>query len=217
MRQTRIVLADDDVLFREGMASLLAEAGFQVVGRAGAAAELIELVRGHHPDLVIVDVRMPPDQTTEGLRAARVIRGESPQTAILVLSAHAEVEHAIELLDSGPGIGYLLKSRVTNVDEFIDALGRVARGGTVVDPAVVRELVSIRRHHDPLDALSAREREVLALMAEGLSNAAISRQLWVTHSTVEKHIRSIMMKLDVPDTDDDNRRVRAVVLFLETR
>lgn len=217
MRQTRIVLADDDVLFREGMASLLAEAGFQVVGRAGAAAELIELVRGHHPDLVIVDVRMPPDQTTEGLRAARVIRGESPQTAILVLSAHAEVEHAIELLDSGPGIGYLLKSRVTNVDEFIDALGRVARGGTVVDPAVVRELVSIGRHHDPLDALSAREREVLALMAEGLSNAAISRQLWVTHSTVEKHIRSIMMKLDVPDTDDDNRRVRAVVLFLETR
>jgi DNA-binding NarL/FixJ family response regulator len=217
MTQTRVVLADDDVLLREGMASLLELSGFLVVGRAGDAAELIDLVREHHPDLAIVDIRMPPDHQTEGLEAARVIREEFPQTAILVLSVHADVEHAMELLASGQGIGYLLKSRVTDVDEFIDALNRIARGGSVVDPALVQELVAARRRNDPLDALSPREREVLALMAEGRSNTGIAHRLWVTEGTVEKHVSSILMKLRVPETEDDHRRVRAVITFLEAR
>ena len=217
MTQTRVVLADDDVLLREGIASLLEHSSFQVVGQAGTAAELIELVRERHPDLAVVDIRMPPDHATEGLEAARVIRAELPQTGILVLSAHAEVEHAMELLASGQGIGYLLKSRVPDVDEFIDALGRIARGGSVVDPGLVQELVAARHRDDPLDALSPREREVLALMAEGRSNAGIARQLWVTEGTVEKHVRSILMKLQVPETDDDHRRVHAVITFLEAR
>ena len=217
MTQTRVVLADDDVLLREGIASLLEHSSFQVVGQAGTAAELIELVRERHPDLAVVDIRMPADHATEGLEAARVIRAELPQTGILVLSAHAEVEHAMELLASGQGIGYLLKSRVTDVDEFIDALGRIARGGSVVDPGLVQELVAARHRDDPLDALSPREREVLALMAEGRSNAGIGRQLWVTEGTVEKHVRSILMKLQVPETDDDHRRVHAVITFLEAR
>jgi serine/threonine-protein kinase PknK len=212
-----VVLADDDVLLREGIASLLEHSSFQVVGQAGTAAELIELVRERHPDLAVVDIRMPPDHATEGLEAARVIRAELPQTGILVLSAHAEVEHAMELLASGQGIGYLLKSRVTDVDEFIDALRRIARGGSVVDPGLVQELVAARHRDDPLDALSPREREVLALMAEGRSNAGIARQLWVTEGTVEKHVRSILMKLQVPETDDDHRRVHAVITFLEAR
>jgi DNA-binding NarL/FixJ family response regulator len=217
MTQTRVVLADDDVLLREGIASLLEHSSFQVVGQAGTAAELIELVREGHPDLVVVDIRMPPDHATEGLEAARVILAELPQTGILVLSAHAEVEHAMELLASGQSIGYLLKSRVTDVDEFIDALGRIVRGGSVIDPGLVQELVAARHRDDPLDALSPREREVLALMAEGRSNAGIARQLWVTEGTVEKHVRSILMKLQVPETDDDHRRVHAVITFLEAR
>jgi serine/threonine-protein kinase PknK len=217
MTQTRVVLADDDVLLREGIASLLEHSSFQVVGQAGTAAELTELVRERHPDLVVVDIRMPPGHATEGLEAARVIRAELPQTGILVLSAHAEVEHAMELLASGQSIGYLLKSRVTDVDEFIDALGRIARGGSVIDPGLVQELVAARHRDDPLDALSPREREVLALMAEGRSNAGIARQLWVTEGTVEKHVRSILMKLQVPETDDDHRRVHAVITFLEAR
>ncbi len=217
MTQTRVVLADDDVLLREGIASLLEHSSFQVVGQAGTAAELVELVRERRPGLVVVDIRMPPNHATEGLEAARVIRAEFPQTGILVLSAHAEVEHAMELLASGHGIGYLLKSRVTDVDEFIDALGRIARGGSVVDPGLVQELVAARHRDDPLDALSPREREVLALMAEGRSNGGIARQLWVTEGTVEKHVRSILMKLQVPETDDDHRRVRAVITFLEAR
>ena len=217
MTQTRVVLADDDVLLREGMASLLELSGFRVEGRAGDAPELIALVREHHPDLAIVDIRMPPDHQTEGLEAARVIREEFPQTAILVLSVHADVEHAMELLASGQGIGYLLKSRVTDVDEFIDALNRVARGGSVVDPALVQELVAARHRNDPLDLLSPREREVLALMAEGRSNTGIAHRLWVTEGTVEKHVSSILMKLRVPETEDDHRRVRAVITFLEAR
>jgi len=217
MTQTRVVLADDDVLLREGMASLLELSGFRVVGRAGDAAGLVALVREHHPDLAIVDIRMPPDHQTEGLEAARVIREEFPQTAILVLSVHADVEHALELLASGQGIGYLLKSRVTDVDEFIDALNRVARGGSVVDPALVQELVAARHRNDPLDLLSPREREVLALMAEGRSNTGIAHRLWVTEGTVEKHVSSILMKLRVPETEDDHRRVRAVITFLEAR
>ena len=214
---TRVVLADDDVLLREGIASLLEQSSFEVVGRAGDAASLIELVRQHRPDLAIVDIRMPPNHSTEGLEAARVIREEFPQTAILVLSVHADVEHAMELLASGQGIGYLLKSRVTDVDEFIDSLNRIARGGSVVDPALVQELVAARHRNDPLDALSPREREVLALMAEGRSNTGIAHRLWVTEGTVEKHVSSILMKLRVPETEDDHRRVRAVITFLEAR
>jgi serine/threonine-protein kinase PknK len=217
MTQTRVVLADDDVLLREGVASLLEKSGFGVVGRAGDAAGLIELVREHRPDLAIVDIRMPPNHSTEGLEAARVIREEFPQTAVLVLSVHADVDHAMELLAAGHSIGYLLKSRVTDVDEFIDALTRIAHGGSVIDPALVQELVAARHRNDPLDVLSPREREVLALMAEGRSNAGIGRRLWVTEGTVEKHVRSILLKLQVPETDDDHRRVRAVITYLEAR
>jgi DNA-binding NarL/FixJ family response regulator len=210
-----VVLADDDVLLRAGLASLLERSGFEVVGQAGDAAELLALVRDRQPELVVVDIRMPPTQTTEGLEAARVIRQEAPQTGILVLSAHVEVEHAMQLLAGGHRIGYLLKRRVTDVEEFVETLQRIARGGSVIDPALVAELVAARRHHDPLAGLSAREREVLALMAEGRSNAGIARRLWVTEGTVEKHVRSILSKLGLPETDDDHRRVLAVVRFLE--
>jgi len=213
----RVVLAEDDVLLRAGLASLLERSGFEVVGEAGDGARLLELVRDHQPELVVVDIRMPPTHTAEGLEAARVIRQELPETGILVLSAHVEVEHAMELLAGGRGIGYLLKRRVTDLEEFIDTLQRIAKGGSVVDPALVAELVAARRHHDPLAALSTREREVLALMAEGRSNAGIARRLWVTEGTVEKHVRSILSKLGLPETDEDHRRVLAVVTFLEAR
>jgi DNA-binding NarL/FixJ family response regulator len=211
----RVVLAEDDVLLREGLASLLDRSGFQVVGQAGDPTQLLGLVGEQQPELVVVDIRMPPTHTSEGLEAARQIRQQHPQVAILVLSAHAEVEHAMELLASGRRIGYLLKSRVTDVDEFLDTLGRVARGGSVVDPALVAELVAARRRDDPLAVLSAREREVLALMAEGRSNAGIARRLWVTEGTVEKHVRAILTKLGLAETDDDHRRVLAVLTFLE--
>jgi serine/threonine-protein kinase PknK len=213
----RVILADDDVLLREGLASLLQRSGFEVIGQAGDGVELLTLVRGTAPDLVLVDIRMPPTNTTEGLEAAQVIRRELPQAGILVLSAHAEVEHAMELLASGRGVGYLLKSRVTDVAEFLDSLQRIARGGSVVDPALVQELVSARRRDDPLAALSDREREVLALMAEGRSNAGIARRLWITEGTVEKHVRSILTKLTLAEADDDHRRVLAVLRFLEAR
>jgi DNA-binding NarL/FixJ family response regulator len=213
----RTVLAEDDVLLREGLASLLERSGFQVVGQAGDAARLLDLVAEQAPELVVVDIRMPPTNTTEGLEAARRIRQEHPQTGILDLSAHVEVDHAMELLAGGRGIGYLLKTRVTDVAEFLDTLQRVARGGSVVDPALVAELVSARHRDDPLAALSAREREVLALMAEGRSNAGIARRLWVTEGTVEKHVRSILTKLTLPEAEDDHRRVLAVLTFLEAR
>jgi DNA-binding NarL/FixJ family response regulator len=211
----RVVMGEDDVLLREGLASLLERSGFEVAGRAGDGPQLLALARETVPDLVVTDIRMPPTHSTEGLEAARVIRQELPRTAILVLSAYAEVEHALELLASGPGIGYLLKSRVTDVDEFLDTLRRVANGGLVVDPALVQELVTVRRRDDPLAVLSAREREVLALMAEGRSNAGIARRLWVTEGTVEKHVRAILTKLNLPEADDDHRRVLAVITFLE--
>jgi DNA-binding NarL/FixJ family response regulator len=217
MTGVRVVVADDDVLLREGLASLLGRLGFEVVGQAGDGSQLLSLVRDQRPELVLVDIRMPPTNTVEGLEAARVIRQEHPETGILVLSAHVEVEHAMELLAGGRGIGYLLKSRVTDVEEFVDTLQRVAKGGSVVDPALVAELVTARRRNDPLGVLSAREREVLALMAEGRSNAGIARRLWVTEGTVEKHVRSILAKLELPETDDDHRRVLAVVTFLEAR
>jgi serine/threonine-protein kinase PknK len=213
----RVILADDDVLLREGLASLLDRSGFDVVGQAGDGARLLALVRERAPDLVVVDIRMPPTHTVEGLDASRLIRQEFPAIGILVLSAHTEVEHAMELLASGRGIGYLLKSRVLDVDEFLDTLGRIARGASVVDPALVQELVTARRRKDPLAVLSAREREVLGLMAEGRSNAGIAGRLWVTEGTVEKHVRSILSKLSLPETEDDHRRVLAVVTFLEAR
>jgi DNA-binding NarL/FixJ family response regulator len=215
MTGLRVVLADDDVLLREGLASLLERSGFEVVGQAGDSAQLLTLVQEKTPGLVVVDIRMPPTHTAEGLQAAREIRQVHPEIGILVLSAHVEVEYAMELLASGRGIGYLLKTRVTDVEEFIEALHRVAKGGSVIDPALVAELVAARHRDDPLGVLSPREREVLALMAEGRSNAGIARRLWVTEGTVEKHVRSILTKLNLPETDDDHRRVRAVLTFLE--
>jgi DNA-binding NarL/FixJ family response regulator len=214
---TRVVLADDDVLLREGLAGLVERSGFDVVGQCGNALELIELVREHQPDLAIVDIRMPPTHTSEGLDAARVIREELPHIAILVLSAHVQVEQATDLLASGERSGYLLKSRVTDVDDFIETLERIVRGGSVVDPALVQELVAARRVEDPLDVLSPREREVLSLMAEGRSNAGIARRLWITEGTVEKHVHSILMKLRLSATEDDQRRVLAVITYLDAR
>ena len=213
----RIALADDDVLLSEGLARLLEGSGFDVVGHAGDAPGLLELVRRHAPDLVIVDIRMPPAQQTEGLEAARVIREEFPEAGILVLSAHVEVEEAIELLERGQRVGYMLKSRVTDVGDFVDTVERIARGGSVVDPGLVQELVAARRRDDPLDELTPREREVLALMAEGRSNAGIARRLVVTEGTVEKHVHSILGKLRLTETDDDHRRVLAVIAFLDER
>ena len=212
---TRVVLADDDVLLREGIASVLGQRGFDVVGLCGEPTELLALIRAEEPDLAIIDVRMPPTHTTEGLDAARAIREESPRTAILVLSAHAELEQATDLLGGGHRSGYLLKSRVTDVGAFVDALDQIVSGGTVVDPELVRELVAARRVHDPLDALSPREREVLSLMAEGRSNAGIAHKLFVTEGTVEKHVRSILMKLDVAEATDNHRRVLAVLTYLD--
>jgi DNA-binding NarL/FixJ family response regulator len=212
---TRVVVADDDVLLREGLASLLDRSGFDVAGQAGDGRELLALVRERRPDLVIVDIRMPPTHTTEGLDAARLMRDEFPDIGVLVLSAFVEVEQAVEVLASGRGSGYLLKSRVTDVEEFVDALERVARGGSVVDPILVQELVAARRVDDPLEELTPREREVLALMAEGRSNGGIARRLWVTEGTVEKHVHSILAKLRLAETDDDHRRVLAVVTYLD--
>src|SRR3954469_12621862 len=216
-RPTRVVIADDDVLLREGLASLLERSLFDVVGQSGNATELLELVNDERPDLAIIDIRMPPTHTTEGLDAARTIRLQTPRIAILLLSAHVDVEHAMDLLASGERTGYLLKSRVTDVVDFVATLERIAKGASVVDPALVRELVAARRVQDPLDELSPREREVLALMAEGRSNSGIAHQLWVTEGTVEKHVRSILSKLPLPETGEDHRRVLAVLVFLETR
>jgi DNA-binding NarL/FixJ family response regulator len=217
MTGLRVVLAEDDVLLREGLASLLERSGFEIVGQAGDSAHLLSLVREKTPALVIVDIRMPPTHTAEGLEAARQIRQQHPEVGILVLSAHVEVEYAMELLASGRAIGYLLKSRVTDVAEFVETLHRIAKGGSVIDPVLVAELVAARRRDDPLAVLSPREREVLGLIAEGRSNAGIARQLWVTEGTVEKHVRSILTKLDLEETADDHRRVLAVLTFLEAR
>ena len=212
-----MTLADDDVLLREGLASLLERSGFDVVGQCGDPTELIALVREHRPELAIVDIRMPPSYTTEGLDAARVIRDEVPKTAIVVLSAHVDVEHAMDLLGSGERSGYLLKSRVLDVDDFVETLDRIVKGASVIDPALVQKLVSARHVDDPLANLSPREGEVLALMAEGRSNAGIARALWVTEGTVEKHVHSILIKLRLPETEDDHRRVLAVVAYLDAR
>ena len=214
---TRVVVADDDVLLREGLASLLDRSGFEVVGQAGDGVELVNLVRSIHPEVAIVDIRMPPGHSTEGLEAAHLIRRELPDTAIVVLSAHVEVEEAMELLAGGGRVGYLLKSRVTDIAEFIRTIEMIAAGASVVDPSLVQELVRARRRRDPLDALSPREREVLSLMAQGGSNSGIAAQIYVSEGTVEKHVRSILMKLDLPESESDHRRVLAVLRFLEAR
>jgi serine/threonine-protein kinase PknK len=213
----RVVLADDDVLLREGIASLLAGAGYDVVGQAGNASTLEDLVREHAPDIAVIDIRMPPTHTTEGLEAASAIRAEFAEVGILLLSAHVEVETAMDLLESGERIGYLLKSRVMNAADLIDALERITRGGSVVDPALIQELVAARRRNDPLAELTPREREVLALMAEGRSNNGIAQRLFITEGAVEKHVHSILAKLQLRTTGDDHRRVLAVVTFLQAR
>jgi DNA-binding NarL/FixJ family response regulator len=199
------------------LASLLDRSGFEVVGQAGDGGELVNLVRSINPELAIIDIRMPPGHSTEGLEAAHLIRQELPDTAIVVLSAHVEVEEAMELLAGGERVGYLLKSRVTDVAEFIRTIRSIAAGASVVDPSLVQELVRARHRRDPLDALSPREREVLSLMAEGASNAGIAGQIYVSEGTVEKHVRSILMKLDLPESESDHRRVLAVLRFLDAR
>jgi DNA-binding NarL/FixJ family response regulator len=210
----RIVLAEDSVLLREGMSQLLQRFGHRVVAAVGDAPALAAAVEAHQPDVVVTDVRMPPGFSDEGLRAAVALRAARPSLAVLVLSQYVEQTYAVELLDAGrgAGTGYLLKDRVGDVEEFVDAVRRVAAGATVIDPEVVRQL--LRRRRDPLERLTPREREVLALMAEGWSNGAIARTLVVTEAAVAKHIGAILAKLDLPPADDDHRRVRAVLAYL---
>jgi DNA-binding NarL/FixJ family response regulator len=211
----RVVIAEDSVLLREGMAHLLEEAGYEVVGQAGNAEELILKVRSYRPDVAVVDIRMPPTQTDEGLRAAKQIRAELPKTGVLVLSAYLESEYALELLsESAEGVGYLLKDRVSDVEQFVSAVRRVGEGGSALDPEIVSRLVGRRRRTDPLADLTPREREVLSLMAEGLSNAAVAARLVVTERAIEKHVTSIFAKLRLPASPDQHRRVLAVLAFL---
>ena len=211
----RVVVADDSVLLREGVVRLLEEAGIEVAGQAGDAEELLRKVRAHKPDVAIVDVRMPPTNTDDGLRAAQQIRAELPEVAVLVLSQYVEQGYALELLEDGAeGVGYLLKDRVAEVDRFIDAVRRVADGGSALDPEVVSQLLGRRRHEDPLDQLTPREREVLGLMAEGRTNHAIAEQLVVTDRAVEKHVTSIFSKLGLQTSPHDHRRVLAVLTYL---
>ena len=211
----RVVLADDSVLFREGVARLLEDAGFEVVGQSGTAEDLLLKVRSYKPDVAIVDIRMPPTQTDEGLQAAKEIREKHPATAVVVLSQYVEPGYALELLqDSAEGVGYLLKDRVSDIGEFAAAVRRVADGGSALDPSVVAQLVGRRRRDDPLAELTRREREVLELMAEGLSNIAIAGRIFVTERAVEKHVTSIFQKLRLPAAPDTHRRVLAVLALL---
>jgi DNA-binding NarL/FixJ family response regulator len=213
-RPLRVAIAEDGVLLREGLAGLLQRFGHTVVASVGDADALIRAVAEHVPDVAVTDVRMPPGFTDEGLRAALALRRSHPTVAVLVLSQYVEQTYATELLDcdGGAGVGYLLKDRIGDIEEFVGALGRVADGGTVIDPEVVRQLLNRRR--DPLERLTQREREVLALMAEGRSNAAIARTLVVTKAAVAKHIGAILTKLDLPPAEDDHRRVLAVLAYL---
>ncbi|WP_086666013.1 response regulator transcription factor [Lentzea kentuckyensis] len=211
----RVALADDAALFREGVARLLTDSGFEVVAKAGDATELLALVRADPPDVVVVDIRMPPGFTTEGLDAAREIRESCPDIGVLVLSAHVEPHYALKLLDDDArGAGYLLKDRVADAAELADAVRRVAAGGLVIDPGVVATLVGRRRVDDPLESLSQREREVLAVMAEGRSNQAICERLFLSPKTVEAYVRSVFTKLGLQQGPDDNRRVLAVLAYL---
>jgi DNA-binding NarL/FixJ family response regulator len=211
----RVVLAEDSVLLREGVARILADSGFDVVGQAGDADELMLKVRSYSPDVAVVDIRMPPTHTDEGLRAAQEIREKHPGVGVLVLSQYVEPAYAMELLaESAEGVGYLLKDRISDVREFADAVRRVADGGSALDPAIVSQLVGRRRGTDPLDQLTPREREVLGLMAEGRSNQGIAERLVVTDRAVEKHVTSIFGKLRLPAAAEDHRRVLAVLAYL---
>ena len=210
----RLVIAEDAALLREGLAGLLEDAGHAVVARVGEADSLLAVVAEHQPELAIVDVRMPPTYEDEGMRAAVEIRRSYPETAVLVLSQHVESRHAVELVGSGGGFGYLLKDRVLDVDAFLDAVDRVAGGGSALDPEVVKHLLLPPHEDDALAALTPREREVLGLMAEGKTNAGIARQLWLTEKTVETHVSSILGKLGLPLDGDTHRRVLAVVTYL---
>ena len=217
MTGRRVVVADDDALLREGIVSLLTGAGHDVVAQADDAPTLRNAVRVTVPEVVIADIRMPPTQTWEGLDVAREIRAEFPQVAILLLSAHIEVDTAIDLLESGDGVGYLLKSRVAKASDLLDAVERVADGGSVIDAALVREVLGARHRTDRLAELTPREREVLTLMAEGQSNSGIAGALYITNGAVEKHVRHILAKLDLPVESHAHRRVLAVLTFLEAR
>ena len=214
----RVVVADDSVLLREGLVRLLTEAGIDVVGQAGDAEGLMAAVGTERPDVAIVDIRMPPTHTDEGLRAARELRVSHPTMGVLVLSQYVRPSYAVELLQDGAErVGYLLKDRVSDVGQLTESLRRVAEGGSVLDPSVVAQLVGRpRRGQDPLEELTEREREVLALMAEGRSNKAIAERLFITEHTVEKHVQNIFSKLEIPATTDDHRRVLAVLTFLNS-
>jgi DNA-binding NarL/FixJ family response regulator len=209
----RVVIAEDQVLLREGLARLFTDAGEEVVARVGDADALLEAVEAERPDLAVIDVRMPPTWTDEGTRAAGTIRERAPAVGVLVLSQHIEGRHAVALVSQG-GFGYLLKDRVLGVDDFLDAARRVARGGSALDPEVVGTLVGSPEHAGALAELTAREREVLSLMAEGLTNTGIATRLWLTDRTVESHVRNVMMKLGLPAGDQDHRRVLAVLAYL---
>jgi DNA-binding NarL/FixJ family response regulator len=213
----RVVIAEDTVLLREGLAGLLEDAGHEVVGRAGDAETLLALVGEHAPDLAVVDVRMPPSYDDEGTRAASEIRRSHPGTSVLVLSQHIETRHIVELVTDGGGFGYLLKDRVLDVDDFLDAARRVSDGGSALDPQVVARLIAEPKRRTALDELTPREREVLSLMAEGRTNGGIARRLWLTEKTVETHVRTILMKLGLPAGVDDNRRVLAVLAYLQVQ
>ena len=211
----RVVLADDAALFRKGVANLLQEAGFDVVGQAENADDLLALVGEHQPDVVIVDIRMPPTHTLEGLEAAKIIRARYPAVGVLVLSQFVEPHYALQLIDNAEqGAGYLLKDRVGDIEELADAVRQIATGRLIIDPAVVSQLLNRSRRRDPLDALTDREKAVLALMAQGRSNHAIANSLFVTEKTVEAHIRAIFIKLNLSPTADDHRRVLAVITYL---
>jgi DNA-binding NarL/FixJ family response regulator len=212
----RVVLAEDSLLLREGIARILGEAGFEVIAQVGTADELLDVVRSERPDVAVVDIRMPPTHTDEGLRAAEAIRAEhGPAVGVLVLSQYVETTFALRLVTEGAGgVGYLLKDRVADLDEIAEAVRRVARGGSVIDPEIVAQLVNRRRERGPLDELTEREREVLALMAEGRSNQAICERLFITPKTVEAHIANIFSKLELFPAPDDHRRVLAVLTYL---
>ena len=209
----RIVIAEDSALFREGLASLLTDAGHDIVARVADSVTLLDAVAEYRPDLAIIDVRMPPDNTDDGARAAKLLRAQQPDLAIVLLSQHIETSHSVDLVSAGR-FGYLLKDRVLDVDDFLDALRRVAAGGSALDPEVVARLIGARRQEAPLESLTSRERDVLALMAEGRTNIGIARRLWVSDRTVETHVTNIMIKLGLDSTDEDHRRVLAVLKFL---